>query len=109
MANNVTFEGDTHRYPNGFNRWNRAHQGAYRKGVRAFQAGEPLAACPYDDKRKWRGTLTWSRSFIAAWCDGWRDARKYSATRYIIDLLKRIVTVSMETMKVVETLPEIGE
>jgi predicted helicase len=28
-----------------------------------------------------------------------------TAPRYIIDLLRRIVTVSLETMKVVDTLP----
>ena len=45
--------------------------GAFKKGVRAHQAGEALAACPYDDKRKPNGRLSWSRAFITAWTDGW--------------------------------------
>lgn len=54
--------------------WNRALLGAFKKGVRAQQTGEPIDACPYADKRDWRGSLTWSRSFIKAWRDGWRWA-----------------------------------
>lgn len=60
--------------PRGFEQWNRALQGAYRRGFAAARAGEPERACPYDDKRKANGSLTWSRSFITAWCDGWRAA-----------------------------------
>jgi hypothetical protein len=62
-----------------FDGWNRAHKGAYLKGVAARKAGEPISACPYDDTRKGggsRGQLSWSRSFITAWRDGWRDADK---------------------------------
>ncbi len=53
-------------------RWNRAILGSFKKGVLAHQAGETIDACPYDDKRKPDGRLSWSRSFIAAWRDGWR-------------------------------------
>ncbi len=53
-------------------RWNRAMLGAFKKGILAHQAGEPIEACPYGDKRKPDGRLSWSRSFIAAWRDGWR-------------------------------------
>lgn len=48
---------------------NRAHVGAYRKGFKAALAGKPCA-CPYIDKRGWRGQLTFSRSFITAWYSG---------------------------------------
>jgi ribosome modulation factor len=48
--------------------------GAYLKGINAGIAGEPLDACPYEDKRKWDGRLTWSRAFRTAWCDGWKHA-----------------------------------
>ena len=33
---------------------------------------------------------------------------KYGLSRYIIDLLKRIVTLSVETMKIVKALPKLG-
>jgi predicted helicase len=36
------------------------------------------------------------------WCD------EHNQPRYIIDLLKRIVTLSIETMKIVKTLPKLG-
>lgn len=55
-------------------RWNRAILGAFKKGVLAHQAGLPIKDCPYGDKRKPDGRLSWSRSFIAAWRDGWRWA-----------------------------------
>ncbi len=64
------------RTPEGFEKWNRAWRGAYRKGYEASQAGLPVSACPYEDKRKWDGRLTWSRAFQAAWCDGWNAARQ---------------------------------
>lgn len=76
MSNNYHIEGDPHRYPNRFNTWNRAHRGAYKKGVQAANAGDPWQSCPYIDKRKWSGRLSWSRSFIAAWRDGYRDAKR---------------------------------
>jgi ribosome modulation factor len=51
--------------------WNRAHRGAFLKGMHASLEGQPRDACPYQDKRKPSGRLSWSRSFIAAWSDGW--------------------------------------
>jgi len=35
------------------------------------------------------------------WCD------EHDDPRYIVDLVKRIVTVSVETMKIVDSLPEL--
>lgn len=57
--------------PDGFEKWNPAMRGAFKKGVLTHQTGAPRTACPYDDKRKPDGRLSWSRSFIAAWRDGW--------------------------------------
>lgn len=50
---------------------NRALRAAYLKGLTAGLAGDSESACPYKDKRKWDGRLTWSRSFRSAWRDGW--------------------------------------
>lgn len=61
--------------PSNFQSWNPAMRGAYLKGAKAAEAGETLAKCPYDDKRKADGRLSWSRAFIAAWRDGWNDWR----------------------------------
>ena len=36
------------------------------------------------------------------WCD------EHNQPRYIIDLLKRIVKLSLETMKIVKSLPKLG-
>lgn len=55
-------------------RWNRAHRGAFLKGVHARLLDEPISSCPYEDKRKPSGRLSWSRSFISAWRDGWMHA-----------------------------------
>lgn len=63
--------------PDGFDKWNPAIRGAYRKGYEASQAGQPYTACPYEDKRKSDGRLTWSRAFARAWEDGWSDARSH--------------------------------
>lgn len=46
--------------------------GAARKGAKAKADGLPESACPYDDKRKADGRLTWSRAFQRAWLDGYR-------------------------------------
>jgi ribosome modulation factor len=64
-----------HILPHLFHQWNRAMQGAYKKGVLAFREGVPLSGCPYQDKRKPSGRLSWSRAFESAWRDGWRDAK----------------------------------
>lgn len=56
---------------------NRAHAGAWKKGRKAALEGKPRSACPYEDHRKYDGRLTFSRSFIAAWDDGWRNKGPY--------------------------------
>jgi len=60
-------------------RWNKAILGSFKKGINARLNGEPIEACPYGDKRKPDGRLSWSRSFISAWCDGWRWADRGKA------------------------------
>jgi len=62
--------------PEGYERWNRAHLGAFKKGAAHFLAGGSLDMCPYEDHRKPSGRLSWSRSFIGAWQDGWRWAQQ---------------------------------
>lgn len=57
-------------------RWNKAILGSFKKGILAQQNGVPIQDCPYGDKRKPDGRLSWSRSFIAAWRDGWLWASK---------------------------------
>lgn len=46
---------------------------AKEKGRKAWDAGLTLDACPYNDARTHRGSVTWSRSFIRAWVAGWRE------------------------------------
>jgi len=69
--------------PPGFEIWNRAHQGAYRKGYAVGESGTPkkIASCPYGDKRKPSGRLSWSRSFIKAWWDGFEAGARVVAAR----------------------------
>lgn len=62
--------------PYGIERWNRAMRGAYLKGRRARYCGEGIDCNPYQDKRKYGGQITWSRSFLICWRDGWRDMNK---------------------------------
>lgn len=62
-----------------YDNWNPAMRGAFKKGMAAHDAGDPIEACPYRDKRKQDGRLTWSRAFISAWEDGWRYASKTEA------------------------------
>lgn len=59
--------------PNGFEKWNPAMRGAYLKGRKACENGMSIDDCPYKDKRKPSGGLSWSRAFIRAWEDGFRD------------------------------------
>jgi len=63
--------------PPNFMSWNRALRGAFLKGAAAFLSGELIGECPYQDKRKPSGRLSWSRSFQNAWRDGWQYAEKY--------------------------------
>jgi ribosome modulation factor len=67
---------DALELPRNIESWNPAMRGAYKKGRNARLAGEPIEACPYKDKRKGDGRLSWSRAFISAWRDGWQDAEK---------------------------------
>ena len=53
-----------------------ALDGAYLKGIHARLEGAAITDCPYKDKRKWNGRLTWSRAFENAWRDGWEYADK---------------------------------
>lgn len=53
-----------------------ALDGAYLKGLAAAVNDEPLNACPYKDKRKADGKLSWSRAFRNAWRDGWQEAKR---------------------------------
>lgn len=72
--------------PQNFASWNPAMRGAYMKGVKAHGEGKPIEACPYNDHRKPSGGLSWSRAFIRAWEDGWRDAAKEAAiTEFYVD------------------------
>ena len=56
--------------PAGFEKWNPAMRGAWRKGFEAAMAGLPCVS-PYKDKRNVHGRLTWSRAFDCTWHDGW--------------------------------------
>lgn len=69
--------------PEGFDRWNPAMRGAYRKGFMAALSGSEIDTCPYLDRRKQNGRLTWSRAFVRAWEDGWAEGRKrFVITQY---------------------------
>ena len=57
--------------PDGFDKWNPALRAAYCKGHGAALAGLSRGDCPYIDRRKSCGRITWSRGFIAAWRDGY--------------------------------------
>jgi ribosome modulation factor len=54
----------------------RALRGAFLKGMRAGLAGHLKTECPYIDRRKPSGKLSWSRAFINAWHDGWAFANE---------------------------------
>ncbi len=65
--------------PRGFFAWNRALRGAFERGERDHREGAGLDACPYQDKRKSGGGLTWSRAYQTAWRDGYAFAREQAA------------------------------
>lgn len=52
-----------------------AFDAAEEKGRQAARDGKSITDCPYVDKRKPSGKLSWSRSFINAWTHGWQDER----------------------------------
>jgi ribosome modulation factor len=62
-----------HTYPVGFYSWNSALRSVYKAGAQARATNRAVENCPYKDSRNWHGGVTWSRSFIRAWLDGWRD------------------------------------
>ena len=53
---------------------NKAFESAKQKGRDARRAGLPISACPYEDKRNnYRNGNTFSRAFMNAWIEGWRE------------------------------------
>ncbi len=48
---------------------------AEEKGRQAARDNQPLDSCPYEDKRKPSGKLSWSRAYRNAWVHGWQDER----------------------------------
>lgn len=50
-------------------------QTAYRKGWKAARDGRSEIHCPYGDNRTRHGAITWSRGYIRAWLEGFRDER----------------------------------
>ena len=53
-----------------------ALEGAVLRGTEDQLAGVTRDACPYEDKRKHSGRLTWSRAFRTAWHHGWDAAAR---------------------------------
>lgn len=51
------------------------YRSAYDKGAAARAEGKTKDACPYDDKRTWRGAVTFSRAFRKAWLAGFKGER----------------------------------
>jgi len=66
--------------PRGFFSWNRSLQGAFMRGERDQRDGAEIVDCPYADKRKKDGRLTWSRAYRAAWRDGFQHAESETNT-----------------------------
>lgn len=64
------------KIPRLFEFWNPAMRGAYKKGIQAFIDGKNTDDCPYKDKRKASGGLSWSRAFLKTWHDGFEAAAK---------------------------------
>ena len=61
--------------PANFGAWNPAMRGAFLKGSAHCLEGGSIDDCPYQDKRKPSGKLSWSRAFINAWRDGFQYAQ----------------------------------
>ena len=76
--------------PEGFDKWNPAMRGAFKKGYEAYQEKQPKTANPYIDKRKDCGRLTWSRAFMACWQDGWEWAEKQSKVKTQVSAFSRL-------------------
>lgn len=60
--------------------YKNALESAVLRGMRDALTNVSLEDCPYEDKRKPSGLLSWSRAFQNAWRDGWwsieHDRRK---------------------------------
>lgn len=52
---------------------------AVNRGRQAYFDGLSIDDCPYPDKRKSDGRITWSRAYRNAWRDGWLGAKADSA------------------------------
>lgn len=50
---------------------------AFIKGAACSVTGGSMQDCPYADKRKPSGKLSWSRAFINAWRDGFNYGLRY--------------------------------
>lgn len=84
-----------------FKGWNRALIGAYKKGQEAARKGLSIESCPYKDKRKPSGRLTWSRSFISAWEDGFKSTGIHSpapskGNTSVLDSAKKLKDLTRE-------------
>ena len=63
----------------------RAFLGAYRKGRQARRDGKRVTFCPYADKRgNYHNNVTFARSFIGFWEEGWNDERAGKPERYAV-------------------------
>ncbi len=60
---------------------NRAHQGVYRKGARAYWAGEGEEANPYSNRVLSTGVPTWSAGYYWAWRAGFGHAESDDIVR----------------------------
>lgn len=88
LAGLIGMTTDEMKKPRGFDNWNRAMQGAYRKGYAVGLEGWSPCVSPYKDKRKADGRLTWSRAFDSAWRDGWAAGDEQRKQDAITDFYK---------------------
>ncbi len=63
---------------------NPAMFSAYMKGYR-----NPDSPCPYRDHRTVHGSITWSRAFSSAFCEGKDDAKAGRPVRYVKRVVER--------------------
>jgi ribosome modulation factor len=68
--------------PYGFEKLNRALQGAYRKGYEARILGKKRHSCPYASGVLKNGRRTWSKSFRRMWREGWDMADRQGRLRF---------------------------
>ena len=67
--------------PEGLSKMSPALAGAFQKGMAAYQNGQSITDCPYEDHRKPDGRLSWSRAFRNTWRNGWQWAAQQSAAK----------------------------